>query len=102
VATTTIEQEGWAGPSRLEVHTALEALSKGGRPPWWCSNGDLSSLDDDDLVQVTGTVRWFNREAFVRELGVTLDPATFHVFKGGVAVAAPTGHHQRHTSLIGA
>lgn len=52
------------------------------------SNGDLSSLDDDDLVQVTGTVRWFNREAFARELGVTLDPVTFHEFEGGVAVAA--------------
>ena len=52
------------------------------------SNGDLSSLDDDDLVQVTGTVRWFNREAFARELGVTLDPVTFQAFEGGVAVAA--------------
>lgn len=52
------------------------------------SNGDLSSLEDDDLVQVTGTVRWFDREAFARELRVTLDPVTFGEFQGGVAVAA--------------
>ncbi len=52
------------------------------------SNADLSSLDDDDLVQVTGPVRWFNVEEFARELGVTLDPVTFHEFEGGVAIAA--------------
>ncbi len=52
------------------------------------SNTDLSSLDDDDLVQVTGPVRWFNVEGFARELGVTLDPVTFHEFEGGVAIAA--------------
>ena len=52
------------------------------------SSGDLSSLNDDDLVQVTGMVRWFNRDAFTRELGVALDPVTFDQFEGGVAVAA--------------
>ncbi len=52
------------------------------------SNSDLSSLDDDDLVQVTGSVRWFSVEEFARELGVTLDPVTFHEFEGGVAIAA--------------
>ncbi len=52
------------------------------------SNDDLSSLDDRDLVQVTGSVRWFKVEDFARELGVTLDPVTFHEFEGGVAIAA--------------
>lgn len=49
---------------------------------------ELSTLDDGDLVQVVGTVRWFKTEAFARDLGVTLDPVTFQEFEGGVAVAA--------------
>ncbi len=52
------------------------------------SDDALPTLDDDDLVQVTGTVRWFTTEAFTRELGVTLDPVTFDEFEGGIAVAA--------------
>ncbi len=52
------------------------------------SDHELRSLDDDDLVQVGGTVRWFTTEAFTRELGVTLDPVTFDEFEGGVAIAA--------------
>lgn len=52
------------------------------------STDELPTLGDGDLVQVMGTVRRFKTEAFARDLGVTLDPVTFHQFEGGVAIAA--------------
>lgn len=52
------------------------------------SADELSTLGDGDLVQVVGTVRWFKTEVFARDLGVALDPVTFHEFEGGVAIAA--------------
>lgn len=52
------------------------------------SNDDLSTLDDDDIVQIAGTVRWFTIESFANDLGVRLDPVTFKGFEGGIAVAA--------------
>jgi len=45
-------------------------------------------IDDGDLVQIVGTVRWFETEAFARDQGVRLDPATFHQFEGSIALAA--------------
>ncbi len=52
------------------------------------SDDRLPRLDDGDLVQISGIVRPFKTEEFARQLGVVLDPVTFHQFEGGVAVAA--------------
>lgn len=45
-------------------------------------------VNENDLVQVKGTVRFFDVEVFTRDLDVTLDPVTFHAFEGSIAVAA--------------
>ena len=45
-------------------------------------------LEENDLVQVFGRVRWFSVDQFVRDFDIPLDPATFHEFEGAVALAA--------------
>lgn len=52
------------------------------------SDDELDTLNDEDLVQIVGTVRRFETEAFARDLGVMLDPVTFDEFEGGIAIAA--------------